>query len=227
MKILEGVFRLPMKEKSEKNSSPAHGNRIAFYHQNEALLLQFLLHESLRANQVLKKKPNPELFLQLTGNLNHYPSTWHAPFGHLPKLFHYCSLLSMHFNTPPSLLCAHLGESLERAFVLAKSCQALTDAEEEERGKLYSKLKKETRLFLKLLFEKVADFRDNPSVLFFLLKHQEEFDALFREPIIRKTFQAFFPEGMKHAYQFLVEKFSKKGFNHLLPLIEEKLKTFD
>lgn len=214
-----------MKEKTKKVSLTTPNNRFAFYHQNEALLFQFLLHECLRAHLILKKKPDAALFLQLTGNLNRPSDTWQAPYGHLPRLFHYCSLLSVHFNNPATSLCKNLGLSLERAYELAKRCHDLRDKDEEEHAKHYTKLRKEIRVFMKLLFEKAHDFRDNASVLFFLLRHQEQLDSVYKEPIVRKTFHVFFPDGMDEAYHFLVEKLSKKGFNHLIPLIEQKLKN--
>ena len=214
-----------MKEKQQPVAPP--NNRFAFYHQNEALLFQFLLHECLRAHQILRKKPNPQLFLQVVGNLEHISDAWHAPYGHLPRLLHYCSLLNAHFNDSSSL-CKNLGQILDRAYLTAKKCYAvLTKEEERAHAKFYTNLRKEVRAFMTLLFVKLYDFRENASVLYFLLRHQEQFDALYREPIIKQTFEVFFPDGMKQAQLFLVEKFTKKGFDHLIPHIEQKLKTLD
>lgn len=202
-------------------------NRLAFYHQNEALLFQFLLHECLRAHQILRKKQSLELFLQIVGHVGETSDTWQAPYGHLPRLLHYCSLLATHFNETSSSLCKNLGEILDRAYLTAKRCYALLEKGKNENTQLYADLRKEIRSFVTLLFVKLYDFRDNASVLYFLLRHQEQFDALYREPIIKKTFYAFFPDGLREAQIFLVEKFSKKGFNHLIPHIEQKLKTLD
>jgi hypothetical protein len=211
-----------MKEKRRSVSNP-FDNRFAFYHQNEALLFQFLLHECLRAHQILRKKPNFELFLQVAGNFDSVPTGWQAPSGHLPRLLHYCTLLSAHFES--SSLCKDLGQTLERAYLKAKQCYI--NFKSEEHLKHYADLRKDMLIFMKFLFIKLYDFKENASVLYFLLRHQEQFDALYREPIIQKKFSVFFPEGIKQAQLFLTEKFSKKGFNHLIPYIEQKLKKLD
>jgi len=217
-----------MKDKNKQVALKAPGmKRFAFYHQNEALLFQFLFHECLRAHQLLKKKANSTLLLQMIGSLECTADTWHAPSGHLPRLLHYCSLLATHFDDPPSLLCKLLQQTLEQAVQIAKRCHDLLAKDEQEHSKLYTKLRKEIRTLMKLLFEKVYDFRDNASVLYFLLRHQEQFDTLYREPIIKKTLYAIFPSGMQEAQNFLIEKFSKKGFNHLIPSIEQKLKNLE
>jgi len=210
-----------MKEKRSSTSPPHH---FAFYHQNEALLFQFLLHECLQAHQILRKKPDVNLFQQVTGNLDQVSENWHAPLGHLPKLLHYCTLLSSHFEHAASL-CKDLGQTLERAYSKAKQCYSTFDTHEHLQH--YADLRKEMLLFMKFLFVKLYDFRENASVLYFLLHHQEQFDSLYREPIIKKTFLAFFPDGIKQVQFFLSEKFSKKGFNHLIPYIEQKLKKLD
>jgi hypothetical protein len=212
-----------MKEKRSRSAPPV--KRFAFYHQNEALLFQFLLYECMRAQQTLRKKPDATLLLQIMGKVESRVESWHAPLGHLPKLLHYCSLLATHFDTPPSPLCKNLEQTLQRAYAVAKECHAALERDVEGLSKLYTLLRKEMRTFMKLLFEKLHDFCDNAAVLFFLLRHQEQFDALYREPIIKKKFHLFFPEGVKQAQGFLIEKFSKKGFNHLIPYIEQRLQN--
>jgi hypothetical protein len=214
-----------MKEKRFVLAPSDH--QFAFYHQNEPLLIQFLLHECLRACQILKKKPSPDLLLQVLGNLDCASETWHAPFGHLPRLLHYSALLTTHYNNPSSPLCEQLGATLKRAFAAAKRHRARAEGNKKGHAALYTSLRKEMLTFMKLLFEKIDDFHNNASVLLFLLRHQEQFDAFYKAPIIKKKFHAFFPDGMKQAQSFLVEKLSKKGCNHLIPYIEQKLKNLD
>jgi hypothetical protein len=209
-----------------KRKAAQADNRFAFYHQNEALLFQFLLHECLCAHQILRKRPSFELFSQFVGRFECKSTTWQAPNGHLPRLLHYSFLLATHFENTSSALCKNLGAILERSFLTAKKCHESFN-NEKEHSKLYAILRREIRAFMKLLLEKLNDFRDNASVLYFLLRHQEQFDAMYKEPIIRNIFLTFFPEGLGAAQLFLVEKFSKKGCNHLIPYIEDKLQKLD
>jgi hypothetical protein len=215
-----------MKQKSTV-SPPPTDTRFAFYHQNEALLYQFLLHEGLKAHQLLRKKPKLELLQKVIGSLELVSDKWHAPAGHLPRLIHYCSLLSVHFNDPSSELCKDLEAILCRACLTAKECYTAFKLEKKEQSQLYANLRRDIQAFMKILFSKIHAFRENASVLYFLLRHQEQFDALYREPIIMKTFNFFFPEGTKQAQLFLCEKFSKKGFHHLIPFIEQKLQKIE
>jgi hypothetical protein len=202
-------------------SQPVH--RFAFYHQNEALLFQFLVHECLQAHHLLRKKPCPVLLSLIVGNLQIDPEKWQAPTGHLPRLMHYCILLISHFNQPTSRYCLDLQGCLNRAYLAAKKYEESSD---QEKGceKLYKLLKKEISCFAKTLLEKLPDFRENASVLYFLLRYQEQVDAIYRQPFIKKTFHLFFPEGLDAAILFMTEKFAKKGFHLLIPSIEEKLK---
>ncbi len=199
-------------------------NRFAFYHQNEALLFQFLLHECLQVHLLLKKK-SAEKFLLLMGNYEETSRTANAPSGHLPRLQHFCTLLSTYFTDNSSKLCKNLQQTLDKAFTAAKKCYLTPD--EQTQIKHYTALKKEIRFFMTLLFIKLYDFRDNPAVLLFLIKHQEQFDAFYKEPIIKKTLLTIFPEGIKEAGRFLSENFTKRGFIHLIPFIEQKLKALD
>lgn len=214
-----------MKEKRPHPTLPER--RFTFYHQNEALLFQFLLHECLRAHQILKKKPDKKLLSKVIGKLENRSENWHAPHGHLPRLHHYCTLLVTHFDDPSSKMGKNLKTILERAFSNAQKISPLIEKEEKSLVELYTHLRKEMRACLKLLLNKVDQFHENASVLYFLLRHQEQIDAFYRGPIIQKKFRAFFPDGMLQAQKFLSEKFSKKGFHHLIPFIEQKMKQLD
>ena len=214
-----------MTNKLEHSSSSSRC--FAFYHQNEALLFQFLLHECLCAHGILRKRPDPGLLPQVVGNLQGPSTNWHAPSGHLPRLFHYTGLFTSHFNTPPTRLCTDLGLILERAHQAAMHHSDLKCKDDQADANLYTLLRREIRAFLTLLFERLPQYRDNPSVLYFLLRNQEQFDTVCRQPIIKKTFVTFFPDGMKQAHHFLTENFVRKGFNHLIPSLELKLKKLE
>lgn len=209
---------------NKKQSSNSTANHLSFYHQNEALLFQFLLHESLRTHKALIKKPETSLLAHVIGDFKASSSkNWLDPSGHLPKLVHYYTLFLSHFNSPPTPLCQSLGETIEKACATAKKCYTQLEQCSEDHAKTYTQLRKEIRTLVKLLFEKLPEYSENPSVLYFLLKYREELDSLFRKPIIKITFLNFFPKGAVQAQNFFSEKFSKKGFDHLIPSVEEIL----
>jgi hypothetical protein len=206
---------------------PPSSSRFAFYHQNEALLFQFLVHECLRAHSLLRKKPCPILLVQIVGNLEVGCEKWQAPIGHLPRLMHYCALLYSHFNQSLIPYSKQLKIILDRAYSAAKKYESSADRGEEACGRLYKILREAITTFIKILLERLPEYRDDASVLYFLLRHQEQVDALFRQPFVKKTFSLFFPEGVGQAYLFFAEKFTKRGFNHLIPAIEQQLKQLE
>lgn len=201
--------------------------RFAFHHQNEALLFQFLLHECISAHGILRNKPCPALMRHVIGHSDNEENIWQAPFGHVIRLRQYCTLFTTHFGDPSSTLSQQLGQTIERAYSAALLCRSYHDKDENQLALLYQPLKRELSSFLKLLFEKLSDYRDSPSVLYFLLRHHEQCDAAYRQPIVKKMFCSFFPQGIEQAQAYLTERFSQKGFDHLIPSIEENLKKID
>ncbi len=199
---------------------------FAFYHQNEALLLQFLIHECLRTQEILMKRAAPHLLLQVIGNLEISRVQWQAPLGHLPRLIHYCTLLCDHFKKSESDHCMKLQAALERAYGEAKKYEELGH-DKKRFAKLYATLRKEITLFFRLLLARLFEFRDDATILYFLLCHQEQIDTCCKQPFTKKIFDQFFPKGLSQAHLFLAEKFTKKGFNHLIPLIEKKLRQLE
>ncbi len=198
-------------------------SRFAFHHQNEALLFQFLLHESLSAHNILRQKPSPLLLCQVIGPIDR-ENVWQSMLGHLPRLRHYCSLFIKYFDEGASPLSQQLHDTLERAQKVARKCSLFQEKSLDEQKMLYRPLKKELVNVIKLLLQKVYDYKENPSILLFLLRHQEECRTVFRKPIVKDLFSDIFPDGRDQAYAFLSEKFSQKGFEHLIPSIETYLK---
>ncbi|MFC2049109.1 hypothetical protein ACFLR2_00335 [Chlamydiota bacterium] len=208
-------------------TNAAKSCRFAFHHQNEALLFQFLLHECISAQRLLRQEPCPERLRHVIGYREGEQLAWQALFGHLPRMRHYCALFETHFAAPSSPLSEQLSQALERAHSAAQECLNVHEKEEKSLAFFYPPLISELSCFLKLLFEKLSDYRDNPSVLYFLLRHQEECDAAYCEPVVKKMFSSFFPQGSEQAQAFLTEQFSHKGFDHLIPSIEEGFKKMD
>jgi hypothetical protein len=214
------------KKNSNKNTKGS-AKQLAFYHQNEGLLFQFLLHESLRLFKILGKKHSSFLLSRILKVPEKSLKGWQITGGCLHRLVHYYYLFLAHFDNPPSPLCRHLAITLEKAALKVKHYYDGDNQGEKAELHLFLALRRHIRSFIALLFEKIPHYRDNPAVLFFLLRNQEHFDTICRQSIIKATFFNMFPEGIEQAYAFIAEKYAKKGFNHLLPLLELKLKQLD
>ena len=198
--------------------------RFAFHHQNETLLFQFLLHECICAQHILRDNPSREMLRYMIGNVDREENIWQPQYGHVPRLRYYCTLFTTHFGDPSSPLTEQLDQTVERAYHAALKCRSLREKDEASLTVLYQSLSAELSCLLKLLFEKLPDYRDCPAILHFLLRHQEKCDAAYQESIVKKMFSSFFPQGSEQAQTFLIDWFSKKGFEHLLPSIEEHLR---
>jgi len=197
-------------------------NRFAFFHQNEALLYQFFLHECITTCFLLKKTPSFDLFEQLVGK---YSSHWYRVQGHLPKMLHYYELQKANFEEKP--LMKTLGQTLERAYLTGQMCAKLIKKDSKEHKKPFQQLKREIKKVGKLLFDLLPQYQDNPQVLYFVLCRHEQLDALYGESVVAKLFNSLFSGGLPEVEAFLCEKFARKGFNHLLPNIQKQLEMLN
>jgi hypothetical protein len=208
-------------------STPVKSRRFAFHHQNEALLFQFLLRECLTAHQILFQHPCPKKFRDIVGNLNGEVQPWQHHYGHVPRLRHYCTLYTTFFADSSSSIASQLVLSIEKACQAALQCGSFQEQTTEKQAQLYAPLQQEMGCILSLLFAKLPDYREDPFILYFLLRHQELCDAVFQQPIVKNTLNSFFPQGLDQALTYMTDWFSKKGFEHLIPSIEEKFKDLE
>jgi len=195
--------------------------RFAFFHQNEALLYQFFLHECISTCFLIKNTLSADLLKQLMGCS---ASKLQSLQGHLPKMLHYYELQKANFDEQP--LMESVGQTLERAYLAGQLCVELIQKDSKEHKKPYLQLRREIKKVGKLLFELLPIYyKDNPHVLYFVLCRHEQLDALYGEAIVANLFNSLFEGGLPEVETFLSEKFARKGFNHLLPNIQKQLET--
>lgn len=206
-----------------KKNCNASDQPFVFYHQNDGLLYQFLLHECLCAHNLLRKKPSTPLLHQIVGSLELSQEKWRAPKGHLPRLIYYSTLFFSHFNQTLMSDTRHLKERLGLLYQEALFNMELMNDNKPELKKLYSILKKEIGAFFKILLKEVPQYKENPAVLYFLLRNQKQIDAIYRQSFTKEIFFMLFPGGLEQAHSFLAERFANKGFNRLLSQISELL----
>lgn len=77
------------------------------------------------------------------------------------------------------------------------------------------------RLIVRLLLQ----FQDDENVIFFLLRHQSQFDEVYGSHFVVNLFKQMYPNGVQEAGHFLLKRYAKRGFSHILPSIASKIAT--
>lgn len=74
----------------------------------------------------------------------------------------------------------------------------------------------------------ITQFKHDENVIFFLLRHSENLDALFGENAISKMIQKMFPKRARSGVKsFLSKRYLERGFNNLIPQIHSKLEELE
>lgn len=89
--------------------------------------------------------------------------------------------------------------------------------------KLILQMHRLARLIARLFIQ----FRDDENVIFFLVRHHEDFDELYGEHFVFKLIVKMYASGMDGAEDFLVRSYAKRGFEVLIPLIREKIQSVE
>lgn len=194
-------------------------NQFAFFHQNEALLYQYMIHEALHTYQALQAETlNQDLFECLMGLP---PQNWQGRSGHLQKLHHCIILLNSHFPHAENSFAEELAQLSEKAIQLANKCSLLLIKKSPDLNKPYHQLQTAAKKLTHLLFQKLSLFQNNEQVLFFILKSGKRIEALFGKSFLNGLFASLFPGGFEECVAYISEQYAQKGFNHLLPQIEK------
>ena len=217
-------------------------NLLSKPQKNSSLAFQFILFEMIKAQSVIesieqflnsyqtknvKNVDQKEIFeilkaiTQLPGSqtgLNKY-FTWNLNNGILQKIKSYSLEISTFSSSNNPLkkyseiaICASL-EILNKADVSDDNLLLAIKKLLSSYQKLVGAMKK---LFLK--------FQKDENVLFFLLRYQKELEEIFGEGFACKTLKTLFSDGLNEAEKYIKNKFQKRGFDHLLPIINEKIK---
>ncbi len=215
------------------------------YHLEKGLLFQFILSETLAASRQIHviahhNRYEHELIqaiLELTGPLQEQMRliAWTPNEGILTKLKGYCANLLHHVN-PHDKVSLALSRLAGQSWLQCHNCLDAYNLWQEEPASrdLQDDLQKQLARLLqfhlrwtKLLAQKIKDFREDENVLFFLLRHHEDFDACFGEGFVRTLFLRLSPASQRKSLQaaedFISQKYLKRGFESLLPIIKTKI----
>ena len=183
------------------------------------LIYQYVLNESLIIQNILSKEVSDDMFIHLIGE-SQTQNNWSATsfldsyVGHLNKLYRYYSLFPAHGQNS---LC-NIDIALKLTLKTAKECQsALINDLECPLPVLKQMLYNITFIFI----QKIEIYAKNQYVLFFLLRKHQQIDTIYGKGTVARIFLALFSKGIVEATQYLLQKFSALGYNHLIPSINK------
>lgn len=199
-------------------------------HSNEICLhFQFLLSDFFKAYLLLEKwESQEEMRNTLSSLFNAFNPTkdelpWNPKTALLHSLEGYTSQLASSSKNP-------LYKKLHECFCLANSSgfELLSIMKNLKKNKASElivhrmKVHKLMKKASKLIFNLLADFKDDENVILFLVNHTVEFENVYGKGTFKKWMEDLYSEGLSQVRQFLLIRYAQRGFDHLLPLIEDK-----
>lgn len=216
---------------------------INAYHYDSSLLFQFILSETLATLRLTKKllASNPEeaavALKNLVGTLNdpYRLFSWAPENGTLAKLKAYCSYFA-HSAEPYDNVLIPLVHTAEQSWLLSLVC--LDDMRQFERkkqgGSAPNKLDKSIKelatslnRLAKMIAKLIEQFWNDENVIYFILRHRKEFDEVFGEKFVKSLLKKMYLGGVWGAASFLSKRFSKRGFDHLIEMIEKGIEELE
>lgn len=204
------------------------------YDQMEATLIKRRLHGGVEhyLTELLSILPS------LTGSQSVIASEisfpWTAEKGSLNKLRHYCYLF-VHRSKSEDKDIANMNVCVSKAFHSALQCREVILSLQQESlentsvpsyvtlyqllDRLIDNMRRVSRLILRILIQ----YRTDENVLYFLLRHREDFDRLYKTQFVIKILKKMYPRGIKEAGELLVEKYSRRGFDSIIPAINHQI----
>jgi hypothetical protein len=166
------------------------------------------------------------------------PFPWMASRGKLSKLKYYCQVYE-HPDVAVSSTIADLKAASSKAFHAVLQARELigqlSNPVEEGRcrtdlahfsqllGRCSAKMNELSELLAILL----PLYQRDENVLYFLLRHQLEFNGLYHPLFLRQQLLAMFENSLSKAEEFLVGRYQTRGFDHIVPNISRYLNQMD
>jgi hypothetical protein len=168
---------------------------------------------------------------------------WNPREGQLAKIKNYCRFFVQTLEREEKEIMA-LNRSTDKAWNLTLQCleevrwlekaiESEREATIEEEMKLIPHYEHLFQFVQKILvsFDKMAQaliriiyrFRENENVLLFLLRHSQQIDQLYGVGFLLKLFESLHAKGIVGLSILLKDKYTGRGFKHLIPLIDTKL----
>lgn len=232
---------------------PIITKQLPAYHKEDGLVFQFILSEWLLAEKAgfelscavdkLLEKPSSRRFLEEMESALRSLSGVRQDFirfispgddGILKKLSHFSAILARDI-TEDKAAERILRRAANQAWGFAiemesmvqnarggtrESSQKALEAIKKQGEKIAGELKKMGRT-IPALFPK---FSKDENVLLFLVRHKKDFDNFQGAGFIKKVLIKTYPKGVAEAEEYLVHRYTKRGFDDLLPAIHMFMK---
>lgn len=202
------------------------------YKEMEALLIKrrLLADVDHLLEQLLQTITN------LTGSeiINEHSPSWGTTKGALSKLRHNCYPFVQQFDSKEKSV-VNLNVCVSKAFHSALQAKEVILYLKQENhsvrkmpdfsmlyqllDRLIDNINRASRLILRIIIH----FRDDENVVYFLLRHKDALNDVYKTDFVTKLFRKMYPEGIEEAGQLLMKKYSERGFNNLLNTIATKI----
>lgn len=227
------------------------------FHQNNSLLFQFILAEFLETSTEMQKldtlcsrslSPMPsheqsgrqkDLHL-MQQSLTHLLGatkdnmrlfSWNFKEGLLTKLRTYCTLFLLNADNDSDE--KELNAIQHYADKIWYNCHQAIDALydlPQDHTSLFSALERAstaTQRLAKLIARLIPQFKQDENVLYYVVRHHQLLDKINGNRFTLKLFSKIFPKGIKEGHQFLIQKYTERGFDHLLAPIDSAIKEIE
>jgi hypothetical protein len=171
---------------------------------------------------------------KLSGSSQHYMRllSWNDD-GFLTKLKNYCALLCQQDtgedrNQTKMYLEVNQAWLLSMQFldiIRAMSMQPQPEESINENGLhiAQEKLNRSIQRLSRLVMRMVLQYRDDENVVYFLIRHKKQLDELYKPGYVASIIRKMFPKGTQNITQFLVTRYTERGFDSLIPVIQKKI----
>ena len=220
-----------------------HQSHAQPYHQHHNLIFQFIFSELMLANNeiqqisriLLSQHSEDDICKKLIPHLNKLVGPAHGymrlfswpDVGILSKLRQYCEFLCQDQETQGHEFNIH--NAACKAWFAAfkcidhfKACQGHLDLAPIQAA--VNKLKKSIDLLARSISKAIVALHDDENLVFFLIRHHQEIDHIYAPRfVINLLFKMYSTKSLKVIQEFLNDRYTVRGFEHLLPLINAKI----
>lgn len=213
-------------------------------HLNNSLLFQFILADFIRAYESIQildslsnRNPtsiresayhmhNQEIPTQIKSILTQLVGTkceptrlipWSSNEGTLSRLKTFCALFLHNSDNDEKELIA-LQHYAEKAWQNCLQGFEALRGHHNKRTSQFAALEKASNAmhrFAKLIARIALQFRDDENVVFFFLRHKEQFDKLYGKKFMSKLLSRMYTKGIREAQYFLTKKYLERSFDNV------------
>lgn len=161
--------------------------------------------------------------------------SWNYDDGVLAKLKNYSAIISqnavredkdmagLHRNANKAwLACLQTLDLLRMLLQQSKKATTLDESLHIEFQAAFHKMSAALQRFARTTAQFLKQFKEDENVILFILRHHDQIDALYEPKFVAKLFNKMYSKKLAGARQFLINAYTKRGFDHLLPAINTK-----